>query len=250
MPRSGSLIALAALGLWLSTSAAWGTQSATLTAAFTPEKLGAPTALSIGFQILPHGGEIPSPLTAVDLHYPRDLNLATSGLGIATCQTAALEAHGPAVCPANSLMGSGDALARFRVGPEIFNETASLAIVAGASQNGYVRLLIAATGVMPVAARIVMSTLLLPGHLQIAVPLVPSLPEGEDVAVVGVHATLGGNLTYRERVHGRTVAYRPKGFGLPRVCPRGGFGFAATFSFLDGTRADASAVVRCPRSRG
>jgi hypothetical protein len=92
-----------------------------------------------------------------------------------------------------------------------------------------------------------MSALLLPGRLQFSVPLVPGVPEGPDVAVVSVKATIGGNLTYYERKHGRRVAYHPQGIKLPRHCPRGGFRFAATFSFLDGTQTQAQTVVRCPR---
>jgi hypothetical protein len=62
-----------------------------------------------------------------------------------------------------------------------------------------------------------------------------------------MHLTLGGHLTYYERVHGRTIAYHPAGIGLPRSCPRGGFPFGATFSFLDGQHASARTKVACPR---
>lgn len=70
-------------------------------------------------------------------------------------------------------------------------------------------------------------------------PLVPSLPDGPPVALVAAHVTLGGNLSYYEKRQGRTVAYRPRGIGLPRYCPKGGFRFSATFSFIDGTNAAA-----------
>lgn len=81
------------------------------------------------------------------------------------------------------------------------------------------RLLVSATGISPVAARLVMSSLLDPGRLRIDVPLVPSLPEGSDVAVAEVHATLGGRLAHHETRRGRRVAHRPRGIGLPRRCP-------------------------------
>jgi hypothetical protein len=64
-----------------------------------------------------------------------------------------------------------------------------------------------------------------------------------------MHLTLGGRLTYYERVHGRNIAYHPAGIGLPRSCPRGGFPFAATFRFLDGRHAGAQTRVPCPRHR-
>jgi hypothetical protein len=204
--------------------------------------------LSIGFQILASSG-LPSPLTGVRLSYPRNLGLATSGLGIATCQPERLQETGPAGCPANSQMGLGSAMVRFRVGPELFNETATIGLVAGPSSDGYIHMLVSATGVSPVGARVVMESVLRPNQLALTVPLVPSLPEGEDVSVVSVRATLGGNLAYLEKVHGRMIKYRPKGVLLPRSCPRGGFAFAATFTFLDGTEASANNTVPCPRRR-
>jgi hypothetical protein len=120
-------------------------------------------------------------------------------------------------------------------------------LVAGPSEGGYIRLLVCATGLTPVAARVVMPTLLIAGHLRISVPLVPSLPEGPDVSVVSARVSLGGRLTYHERVGKRTVAYHPKGVKLPRRCPRGGFRFSASFSFVDGSKASARTAVRCPR---
>ncbi|HEY2768057.1 MAG TPA: hypothetical protein VGI76_07350 [Solirubrobacteraceae bacterium] len=80
-------------------------------------------------------------------------------------------------------------------------------------------------------------------------PLVASLPEGPAVAVVRVHVTLGGRLTYYERAHGKLLAYHPRGIVLPRRCPHGGFRFAANFGFLDGTRASARLSERCSKQR-
>jgi len=227
---------------------AWATQTATISAKFSPNRLGAHTTVSFGFEIRAVGGGLPSALTGIAFHYPSDLGLGTSDLGVASCEQTKLAELGPKGCPPNSIMGRGSALAQFQVSPEVSEETASLALVAGPEHDGYVNLLISATGVYPVAARIVMSALLLPGQLRFSVPLVPGIPEGPDVAVVRVNATLGGNLTYYERKHGRRVAYHPAGILLPKRCPHGGFRFNATFSFVDGTQAQASTVVRCPRA--
>jgi hypothetical protein len=219
-------------------------QGPSMTAKFTPEKLGAPTALSLGFQL---GGEgLPPPLTAVDLDYPANLGFLTSGLGLASCGSVELEEGGPSRCPANSVMGHGSALVEVKVGSEVLAETAQITLVAGASQDGSLRILICATALSPVAARFVMPTSLLSGHLHINVPLVPSLPGAPDLSVVRIQVTLGGKLTYYQRAHGRMRAYHPKGIGLPTRCPRGGFRFAATFAFLPGTRAVAHTAVACP----
>jgi hypothetical protein len=222
-------------------------QLARISAGFSPLRLGEHTTVSLGFDIRTSDGSLPSALTGIVFRYPPQLGLATSGLGVASCDPGKLAYYGPKACPQNSIMGSGSALARFQVSPEISEETASIALVAGPERQGYVQLLISATGTYPVAARIVMRALLLPGRLKFSVPLVPGIPEGPDVAVVRVKATLGGRLTYYERSNGRRIAYRPQGVKLPRSCPRGGFRFSATFSFLDGTQAQARTVVPCPR---
>jgi hypothetical protein len=146
-------------------------------------------------------------------------------------------------------MGSGSAFVEIPVGGEIETETATIALLAGPSEDGYVRLLVAAEGLSPVIARVIMPSLLLDGHLKLTVPLVESLPGAPDVSVVRVHVTLGGNLTYYEQRHGKTIPYRPKSVVLPKTCPRSGFKFSATFSFSDGTQAEAKKTVACPKRR-
>jgi hypothetical protein len=239
------VVLLSSCGAW--TEGADAAQSAAITAAFSPNRLGAPTSISLGFSIRALDGGLPSALTQVDFRYPPNLGFATSELGVAACDPRKLQREGPGACPENSIMGGGHAIADFQASPEVSEETAILALVAGPSQDGYTKLLISATGKYPVEARIVMSTLLLPGDLRISVPLVPGVPEGPDVAVTQARVTIGGPLTYHRRAHGRRIGYRPRGVLLPRRCPRGGFRFRATFSFLDGTQARANSVVRCPR---
>jgi hypothetical protein len=238
-------LALGACGA-LCAPAARAAEQVRISASFSPYRLGAPAAIGLGMSVSAPGG-VPSPLTGLVLHYPRDLGIATSGLGTATCAPGALELNGPGGCPRDSIMGAGVALTRFRIGTSIFNEQAQIAILAGPSRDGRLHLLISATGRSPVAARIVMASTLLDGRLAIAVPLVPSLPEGEDVALVAVHATLGGHLTYTERRRGRLVRYTPRGVTIPARCPRGGFRFAASATFLDGSSAGAQLAMACPR---
>lgn len=246
--RGGLRLATAACLLALcASSPAQAEQTASLSAAFKPERLGAGTSVTFAFTIESPGGAVPSALKAVNIRYPPGLGIATSGLGVASCEPARLEQSGPGACPADSRMGSGDAQLRFAVGPQIFEEDTSLALIAGPSPDGYLHMLIAVTGKEPVAARVVMDTLLDEGALQITVPAVASLPEGPDVAIVGVHATLGGPLTYYEHRGGHTVAYHPREIGLPVRCPRGGFAFSARFTFADGSQASAHTTVSCPR---
>ncbi len=229
-------------------------QTARLSAKLTPERLGAGTTIGFGFTIHSHGGQVPSPLTGVDLYYPANLGIATSGLGLETCSVPVLESTGVGGCPSQSQMGYGQALVEVPFGPTILYESTRTTIFMARVRNGHLGLLFYAVGVSPVSAHIVFPGLVLPardpfgGELATTIPLVPTLPGAPNAAVVELHSTIGPlNLTYYEHAHGRYVAYHPRGIILPRTCPHGGFRFAARFSFEDGTHATARTVVPCPR---
>lgn len=247
MPRARALLLALALCAALPAGAR-AAQTAKITATFSPERLGAATTVSFAFQIAAGGGA-PAALTGIELAYPPNLGFATSGLGLAACSPTVLEALGPAGCPANSQMGYGSALVEIPIGPQLTRETVHLALFAGPSPDGYLHILVCATGEFPVIAQVLLSGVLLPGRLSFVVPPIPSLPEAPYVALVQMRLTLGGQLTYYETLDGRSVAYRPAGVGLPRRCPRGGFRFAATFAFLDHSLSSARTAVPCPRRR-
>lgn len=234
-------------------SPALAAQSVKLSASFAPERLGRSTTLHLGFEVVPVGVAVPSPLTNLVLSYPRGLGIGASGLGLETCTVATLEAAGPIGCPADSLMGHGRAYAELPFGAQVVDETASVAVVRAPKREQHTAMLIYAEGNTPVDADIVFPALLtgaLPpfgGDISMTVPLVPGLPEGPDVSVVRVETTIGpAGLTYYEDAHGRRVPYAPRGMLLPRHCPKGGFPFSATFSFLDGDQASTRMRVRCP----
>jgi hypothetical protein len=232
-------------------------QSPRLTVAFTPERLGRSTTVHLGFQITASSARVPSPLTQLDLFYPAHLGIGVSGLGLEACSAATLEAQGPSGCPTDSIMGHGSAFAEVPFGTEVIGETTSVAVVRAPDQNGRLAMMIYAEGVTPVDAAVVFPALVTParrpfgGDIKMTVPLVPSLPEGPDVAVVRVSSTIGpSHLTYYEDLRGRRVPYTPRGILLPERCPKAGFKFAATFGFLDGSRATVETSVPCPRTRG
>jgi hypothetical protein len=232
------------------------TQSVTLHATLTPERLGQSTTVGFGFEIAAPPEGVPPPLTKIDVRYPGDLGIALSGLGLATCSAVTLDALGPKGCPAEAQMGYGVALVEIPVGPEIIKETAHVTIVRAPTEDGHLALLFHADGIDPVSAQIVFSAKLVPaplpfgGAITVDVPLVPSLPGAPYVAVVRLRSTLGPkNIVYYERVRGQTVAYHPRGVLLPDRCPRGGFRFAADLSFQDGSHASAHTAVPCPARR-
>jgi hypothetical protein len=146
-------------------------------------------------------------------------------------------------------MGYGTAVVGISFGSAVVKEPVQLALVAGPSPDGYLHLLVYATGKFPVEAYVILTAELLPGHLMVTVPPIPSLPAAPYVSLAEMHLTLGGNLTYYETVKGRYVAYRPAGVGLPTTCPRGGFRFTATFILLDDERISSNTTVACPKRR-
>ena len=242
----GSLLICACLP-----ASAHAAQSARLHVSFAPERLGHGTTVDISVEISSPANHVPPPLTQFDVTYPRDLGFDVSGLGLATCSQASLEAFGPSACPANSHIGRGTALAEISIGPEIIKESAEVTIVRS-PKEGQLALLFYADGESPVSAPIVFPGLLVPGpgnseSIDIDVPLVPSLPEAPDVALTRLHATLGPQgLTYYEDVRHHLVPYQPQGILLPNKCPRRGFPFSATLSFLDGSHTHADSTVPCP----
>ena len=224
-----------------------------LHATFTPEHLGGQTTIGFGFQVSTPAGQVPSPVTGMDLRYPADLGIALSGLGLNTCSTFTLEITGGPSCPVESRMGYGTATAVIPLSADTLYETARITIFRGPTENGHIALLFYANGETPVSAQLLFPGLLLSspppfgGRIHVNIPLVPSLPLAPNVAVVRLQATIGPRgITYFERVHGHTVAYKPKGVLLPASCPAGGFPFAATLTFEDSTSASAHTAVPCP----
>jgi hypothetical protein len=248
-------ILLLALSVWLA-APAQASQSVKLNVALTPERLGSGTTIVFGFLITAQHGRVPAPLTAIDLLYPANIGLVTSGLGLATCSSTTLQARGPEGCPPDSLMGYGSAIVEIPFGPEIIRETGLITTWMAPIQNGHLALLFCAEGQTPVQAQLIFTAGVLEapapygGRLDTHIPLIPSLPEAPNPAVVEMNTTIGPmNITYYQRSHGKTIAYQPNGLLLPKNCPRGGFPFAATFAFLDGTHASARASVSCPSHR-
>jgi hypothetical protein len=227
---------------------------AKLSAMLSPERLGLGTTIIFGFTIATTTGQVPSPLTSLDLYYPDNLGIGTSGLGLETCDAATLEADGPEGCPSESQMGYGKGVVEIPFGPEVLRETTQTMIFMAHVQEGHLGLLFYAYGHAPVAAQIVFHGLVLPasnpfgGDLATTIPLVPTLPGAPNAAVVQLRSTIGPlHLIYYEHTRGRYLPYHPRGIVLPRTCPRGGFHFAASFAFENGSHTSARTAVPCPR---
>ncbi|MCW3018868.1 MAG: hypothetical protein JWN10_1176 [Solirubrobacterales bacterium] len=249
--RAARFLALAVSVLIWHAPPATATQSVKLNVSLKPERLGAGTTMSFAFQITSPNSQTPPPLSTVDLLYPANLGLITSGLGVSTCSRTELETTG--ACPPDALMGYGTAVAEIPFEPETIIETAKITTWMASIEEGHLGLLFLAKAGTPVAAELIFPSLILNapppygGSLATTVPVVATVPGGPDVAVTRLRSTLGPmHLTYYETFHGKTTAYHPKGIRLPHTCPHGGFPFAATFTFLDDTHASAHTTVPCP----
>ncbi|HXP99870.1 MAG TPA: hypothetical protein VN845_07365 [Solirubrobacteraceae bacterium] len=230
---------------------------ARLSASFDPLRLGKRTTLEFGFSFSAPAGQVPPPLTGIELHYPENLGIELSGLGLADCTVAAMEAGGPGGCPPNAVMGFGEVLSGVVLGTQIVSETAQVTVMRAPDREGHLAVLFYAEGTVPVDARIIFPGLLLPssspfgGVVNIGVPLVETLPGAPYVSVIALHSTIGPKkVVYYEQLDGHTLAYRPRGILLPQRCPRLGFPFSAKFSFSDGSVASAHTVIPCPESLG
>ncbi|MEY2425748.1 MAG: hypothetical protein QOI61_1320 [Actinomycetota bacterium] len=229
-------------------AAAAATPVVQLTAAFAPgARLGAGAALRIGLRIDPRQ---PSAVTEIHLWYPASLGIATSGLGLATCRHAVLEAHGPAACPPNSVMGYG--FARVEARPFGIRESARLTLLAGSERNGHLDLLVYADGEQPASVQMIDPGQLRPapppygGDLAVQLLPIPGLDE-ITIALLHINFSLGArDITYYDYSRHKPIAYHPDGIALPGRCPRGGFPFHADLSFADLSHNTANATVRCP----
>jgi hypothetical protein len=250
--RIGSFIAaLFALGI---ATPATASQSATIRASLTPEHLGAGTTINVGLQIRAPGGAVPSPLTSLDLRYPADINIVNSGLGLAACPIPTLELEGPAGCSAESLMGHGSAEIELPIGREVIHALGSITTWMAPIEHGHLGLVFYAEARTPVYTELTFPGIVLsapaPYGLRIhtVIPTIPTIPGAPEPSVVRLSASIGPqNVTYYNRKHGKYVPYAPDGLILPPDCPRYGFPFAATFTFLDGTQTTSKTAVPCPR---
>lgn len=262
MPRPLTLALLAtgllscALALARTARSAAATERASLHASFSPDRLGSPTTIAFSFHLGTLEGAAPPPLSRVDLRMPAGMNYTRSTLGLALCDPSKLLAKGPAGCPANSRLGYGSAFVEVPFGTGAGQEIPEIQALAGPSTTGNLNVLFYANGLYPVDAQLAFSGEVLPdsgrygSQLAASIPAVASVPGGPDVSILSVRTTIGpSHLVYYRRSHGRLVAFRPRGVAVPERCPRGGFPFAAEFTFQDASTTSATATVPCPARR-
>jgi hypothetical protein len=221
-------------------SSANAAQAARLKVAFSPDRAGARTTITLSLQIV---GSPPIPVTSFDLRLPANMGIATSTLGEANCKPAALLASGLAGCPPDSRLGFGRATAVVPLESQSVLETATTEALMGESTEDRLEVLFYLEASNPVFAQLVLPSVLEEAsppfgeQLATAIPLVEAWPEGPDLTLKTFDTTIGPkHLTYYRTVHGRTIAYKPRGLRLPEMCPRAGFPFGVALGFQNGAR--------------
>lgn len=243
----------AAILLLLLANTTQAAETSTLSVSLHPKRLGAATTILFAIKLKGTADQLPSPLRSIELQYPASIGIVPSGLGLSTCTAKRIEDYGPEACPPDSLMGKGNATAGLSFGPLNLTETGNITIWMAPEHEGHTTLLFNAEAVSPILDDIVIESQLLPapppygGKLQINVPAIPTLPGAPNGSILEMHATLGPKgITYYEFNKGHRLAYHPVGLLLPHHC-HGGFPFAATFGYEDGTTSTSRQTVPCPR---
>lgn len=245
------LLALTACMCLIGVTIAWASQTLTFSARLTPDKLGAPANLSAETTIASDEGP-PSPVSSVVAYLPAGLKVHVQG--IATCEERKLETDGASGCPAQSRVGFGGGVGVVQFGREFVKERYTLDFFLAPSEAGHVAILIYVDAVSPVPVELVLvgKEVTAPKPygfgISVQVPPVSTVPGAAHASVESNYVSVGStNVAYYETVHGRRKLVHIKGLTAPRTCPRGGFPFALTMSFADGTTSTASSTDPCPR---
>jgi hypothetical protein len=247
---AAALVCGAAL-LWA--AAAGAEQTVRITSAgFNPDKLGVPTNVFGAATIESTTGQVPSPITHVNVYGPAGVTLDLRGTG--TCTEAKLLNVGPRACPADSRAGFGGGVGVYEIAKEVIEEKFTLDFFLGENRPGHVVLLIYLNGSSPVSIQLVFTAPVITGPkpyglgFSLNVPLIKVLPEATDASARSSFLTLGAkNVAYVKLVHGKRKLVHVRGIITPPRCPRGGWPVASQFSFQDGSTVMSTSKIPCPR---
>jgi hypothetical protein len=217
---------------------------ASIHASFLPDRLGASTALTLTAGFSGGAEGVPAPLRQAVLRLPAGLTIDLRGG--ATCPQSRLRRAGAAGCPAGSIVGRGHALTDVYAGSLKVPEEANVTVFRGPSHGGAQTFEIFGQGETPLYQSVISTAVLQPdsapygSKLTVSIPPIPTLVLEPDASIVSVSVTVGG-IGRKPKAHAAAGSIR-----VPRSCPAGGFPFAASFAFADGSTTSASAAVACP----
>jgi hypothetical protein len=235
------------------TAAAVALASETLTvhANFSPDRLGAPTNLSLTAKFTSSTGGTPSPVTKFTLYAPAGMEVDVHGAG--TCTATTLEQRGPSGCPADSRAGFGGGVGVLELPTKTVHASYTLDFFFAPKENGQLRLLVYASVLEPAAVELVIVAKQIPAPkpyglgFSVEVPAINTFPGASNAAVESVFATFGGpNVAYYETIHGKKKLVPIRGMVVPKSCPPGGFPSKGIVDFADGTSLTVYPTIPCP----
>lgn len=233
--------------------AAWASETFTVRARFTPDKLGVPTNLSATATFASTtAGSLP-PVTKVTAYAPAGMSVDVQGARVCTVTAAELQEAGPSACPADSRIGFGSGTAKSELGGEILSAQFTLEFFLAPSENGRRTFLIYVNSNSPSSLQLGLAAREIRGPkpygigLTFAIPIVPSLPGATLGWVERVLLTFGSShIAYYRTVHGKRKLLHVKGILAPRSCPRGGFPVEAMVEYANATNSTAKTTIPCP----
>lgn len=230
---------------------ALATQTLMVNARFSPDKLGAPTNLSLTAKFLSSTAGPPSPITKFILYAPSGMKIDTRGAG--TCTAATLEQRGPSGCPVNSRAGFGGGIGSLQLPTETIHAQYTLDLFFAPSEGGQLKLLVYVSVVKPAGVELVLVAKQIPASkpyglgFSVEVPPVSTFPGAADASVESAFVTVGGsNVAYFKTVHGKRKLVSLRGIIVPRKCPAGGFLTEGTVNFADGSTLTVHPTIPCP----
>jgi hypothetical protein len=230
---------------------AWAGDSLVVEEAFTPNRLGASTNLSITARFASSAAVPPSPVTRMTLYGPPGLGIDARGAG--TCTQAVLEQQGASGCPADSRVGFGGGVAVLALPGQLVRESFTLDFFFAPSEHGRLTLLAYASGVSPAAVQLVVVAKEIPAPkpyglgFSAQVPQVATIPGAAYASIESAFATLGASdVAYFEPVHGRRTLVHIKGLTVPKACPIGGFPTRGIVEFADRATLAVNPTIPCP----
>jgi hypothetical protein len=247
------LAALLICACLIAAAVAWGAETLTVKASFAPDKLGAPTNLSVTGKFTSTTGGPPSPITNLTAYLPAGLEIDSRGAG--TCTAAKLEEVGPEGCPADSRVGFGGGVGLLELAKEVIHEPYTLDFFFGPRENGHLAILAYVQALSPAVVELVVVAKEIAAPkpygigFSVDVPPIPTLPEASDASVESAFLTFGAkNVAYYKTVHGKKTLLHVRGVVVPKTCPRGGFPLKATVSFADASTLTIDPTIACPRA--
>ena len=252
MPKVRMLVgASVACACLILAAVAWAAETAAVHLSFTPDKLGAPINISGTAKLTSTGEPVPSPLRNVTVYLPAGLHIDVRGAG--TCTAAKLQAGGPSACPSNSRIGFGGGTGALELAKEVISGPYTLDLFLGPKENSHLVVLVYASAVSPVSEQLVVEAKEIQAPkpygigFNVAIPLVPTLPEGPNGSIASIFLTFGDdNVAYYQTVHGKRKLVHVRGVVAPKTCPRGGFPYKVVTSLQDGSLLTSTGTVPCP----